>query len=334
MRLTHPEYIQLVFGTYQLLRSTPEFSPALKRPTPASIRKECLTVYKERPGKKDEAILRSFFGPVAENKSFSNLIENFPTVGFKAFSNYLKGKAVNTDDKNVELLAWLIDFPHRPYRYGMDIVLSDKEKEILKSGEIASENVSPDIEEEKEDKSENKSGTLLPNELEHTTTPTAEEQVPVFPINSVSETRPVKKGLMENKQWLTVGIALFFSILSLGAYLLYNKGENCMYWTGDHYEKIDCDADINDKILINEERWKNFRKITRPDTITAWSIGKIYYLKNNRALEYFTAAGNHPVYVTRTLKVLSPYMFNKYVQKKDAGVDSSAESQTKSLTNR
>ncbi|MFZ6024054.1 MAG: hypothetical protein ACOYVG_06320 [Bacteroidota bacterium] len=299
-----------------MLRSTPEFSPALKQPTPASIRKECLTLYKERPEKKDEPILRSFFGPLPENKSFLASIENFPTDGFRAFSNYLKGKAIKTDDKNVELLAWLINFPHRPFRYGMDVILSEKEKTILNSDEGVGENLAKDIEEEENNTTEDVLSQPPPNELEATIIPATEAQMPVVPINPGSEIRPVKKSLTVNRQGLILGIPLFFAIISLGFYLLYDKGAKCMYWTGDHYEKIDCDADINDKDLFNEERWKNFKKITSPDTITTWSIGKLYYLKTNGALEYFTAGGKHPVFVTRTLKVLSPYMFDTYLRKK------------------
>lgn len=166
MRLTHPDYGKLVFRTYQLLRSTPEFSPALKQPTPASIRKECLTVYEERPDKKDETILRSFFGPADENKSYLTPIENFQTDGFRAFSNYLKGRAAKTDDKNVELLAWLINFPHRPYRYGMDVILSEKEKAILNSDEGFSENLEKENKVDEDDKTEEIKSKTHANEQE------------------------------------------------------------------------------------------------------------------------------------------------------------------------
>ncbi|HCL06015.1 MAG TPA: hypothetical protein DHW64_08655 [Chitinophagaceae bacterium] len=334
MRLTHPEYIKLVFRTYQLLRSTPEISPALKQPTPASIRKECLTVYKERPDKKDEPVLRSFFGPAEENKSFLTPIDNFPTDGFRAFSNYLKGRAAKTDDKNVELLAWLIDFPHRPFRFGMDVILSEREKAILNSDEGFSENLEKDNKEEEDDKAEEIKSKTHANEQEAITITTNDIPVLALPISLGNDTRSGEKHLPVNRQWLTFWVPLVFAILSLGFYLLYDKGAECMYWTGDHYEKIDCDADVKAKDLLNEERWKNFRKITNPDTITAWSIGKLYYLKTNNVIEYFTAGGKHPVYVTRTLKVLSQHMFDTYLRNNSVGVDSSAESQTKSLTNR
>jgi hypothetical protein len=317
MRLTHPAYIKLVFRTYQLLRSTPEFSPALKQPTPASIRKECLTVYKERPDRKDEPVLRSFFGPAAANGSFLTPIENFPTEKFKAFSNYLKGIALSTEDKNVELLAWLIDFPHRPYRYGMDVILSEKEKAILNSDDKVGEKVSQEMEAAADDKSDDILGQSQRNELENNIAITTHEQVPVVPINAVSEKRTGKKSVTIDKRWLIIGVALFVSIFSIGIYWFYDKSGNCMYWTGDHYERIDCDEDNNDKVLFNEERWKNFRKITDLSTITEKSIGVVHYF-GNKNREFFTSGGKHPIETTRHLRVMTRYIWEKEFGSKDS----------------
>ncbi|MBL0881811.1 MAG: hypothetical protein IBJ16_00445 [Chitinophagaceae bacterium] len=316
MRLTHPAYIKLVFRTYQLLRSTPEFSPALKQPTPASIRKECLTVYKERPHRKDEPVLRSFFGPAASNNSFLTAIEKFPTDGFRAFVNYLKGKAVKTDDKNVELLAWLIDFPHRPYRYGMDIMLSEKENAILNGVDHIDENVSQEIEEVNDD-DEAILDQPHENALENHTEPTVHKQIPIDYINPVGEIKSGKNVLIIDKKWLIIGVALFVSILSVGIYWRYDKSANCMYWTGDHYEKIDCAEDINDKVVFNEDRWKNFRKITDLSTITEKSIGVVHYF-GNKNREFFTSGGKHPIETTRYLRVMTRYIWEKEFGSKDS----------------
>jgi hypothetical protein len=334
MRLTHPAYIKLVFRTYQLLRSTPEFSPALKQPTPASIRKECLTVYKERPDRKDEPVLRSFFGPAAANGSFLTLIENFPTEKFKALSNYLKGIALSTEDKNVELLAWLIDFPHRPYRYGMDVILSEKEKAILNSDDKVGEKVSQEMEAAADDKSDDILGQSQRNELENNIAITAHEQVPVVPINAVSEKRTGKKRLTIDKKWLIIGVALFVSIFSIAIYWFYNKSANCMYWTGDHYERIDCDEENNDKVLFNEERWKNFRKITDLSTITEKSIGVVHYF-GNKNREFFTGGGKHPIETTRHLRVMTRYIWEKEFGSKDSIKNNTSvdHNQTIQLTN-
>lgn len=341
MRLSHPEYTKLVFRTYQWLRSTPEFSPDLKQPTPANIRSECLTVYKERPDKKDEPVLRSFFGPAAENNSFLIPIQNFPTERFKALSNYLKGIASTTDDKNVELLAWLIDFQHRPFRLSMDVILNEREKEILNSNESTSP--AQEIEEEDDDKSEEMLGQPPVIEMGINTESKTDDQVSVVPINQDSDKtntdkqtrsalpKPDEKEVRKKKKkWLIVMIALFLTILLLGAYSLYDKGDNCMYWAGDHYERIDCDADVNDKVLFNEERWKNFRKITDLSTISEKSIGVVHYF-GNKNREFFTSGGKHPVETTRYLKVMTRYIWEKEFGTKDSITKDTSAGENKKL---
>lgn len=350
MRLTHPQYVKLVFRTYQVLRSAPEFSPALKQPTPASVRSECLTVYKERPDKKDEPVLRSFFGPAAENNSFSSPIENIPTVRFKAFTNYLNGKAVNTDDKNVELLAWLIGFPHRPFRFGMDVILNETEKAIL-NGEKGADPLqgtglgfSQEIEDEDLDICPDTLGQSFGNETTVNSLSTAKEQVTEAPIDqqidktNTDDTKgsrwiePGKKDLQKKNKWIIVGIALFITILSIGVYLLYDKNGNCMYWTGDHYERIDCDAEVNDKVVFNEERWKIFRKITDLSTITEKSIGVVHYY-GNKNREFFTCGGKHPIDNTRYLKVMTRYIWEKEFGPKDSVTKNAPDEKQKPAVN-
>ncbi|MBO9684850.1 MAG: hypothetical protein J7502_19630, partial [Flavisolibacter sp.] len=48
-------------------------------------------------------------------------IRHFDLDKFKPLSNYLK-KGLNTRDKNVELLAWLIEFEYRPFAKYIDVL--------------------------------------------------------------------------------------------------------------------------------------------------------------------------------------------------------------------
>lgn len=343
MRLSHPDYIKLVFRTYQALRSNPVFSPALRQPTPASIRNECLTVYRERPDKKDEPVLRNFFGPAAANSSFLNSIENFPMGKFKTFSNYLKGIPANTDDKNVELLAWLINFPHRPYRYGMDVILSEAEIAILNSNEEANLPPGPDpnfpdaIQLEYLNNSPDLVRQPPGNKIEVNELSNTIEKLPDAPGNQHNDIAntdrsgwilPGKNEIQKKRKWLIIGVSLFILILSPGVYLLYDNDKNCMYWTGDHYERIDCDAAINDKVVFDEERWKNFRKITDLSTISEKSIGVVHYY-GNKNREFFTSGGKHPVETTRYLKVMTRYIWEKDFVPKDSVAISTSFDETK-----
>src|SRR5882757_1800934 len=131
MRLNHPDYIKLVIEAYKKKRSNTDLSLSLAQSTPAKIKRECLYVYKERYDKTDEQLLRTFFGSAEHGRHFLQLIRGFDADKFKPLDNYLKGITEKTDDKNVELLAWLIDFQHRPYVFDKNVFLSEEELSVI-----------------------------------------------------------------------------------------------------------------------------------------------------------------------------------------------------------
>ena len=125
-------YKALVLNAYQKKRDEGKLSPSLERPTPAKLKEECITVFIERYSKKDDKTLKSFFGPIKEVDEYVKLIKRVDTTKFKPLDNFLKGKTSEPDEKNVALLAWLIDFEPRPFKYGNTYVeelkLVEKEK--------------------------------------------------------------------------------------------------------------------------------------------------------------------------------------------------------------
>lgn len=325
MRLNHPDYITLVIEAYNKKRLNNELPPLLIQSTPANIRRECANVYQERYEKKDEPALRAFFGPAEHGRKFLAVIQEFDINKFKPLDSYLKGackKRIN--DRNLELLAWLIDFQHRPYAFGMEIVLSEEELYLIQN-KTALEPEENDLQ-KKVDKPKNP----LKNEPD-------EMEEGLILLKHASENNAGK-----NKYKRAMIIFLILIICTGGIYAVWqqkqdkkivmgNTNTSCMYWANDHYEMVPCNEEPQGRLILplNEDKMKNFKRITREDTITDRSVGKIYYIKNNRTIEYYTAGGNHPVYVTRILKVLSPYMFDNYLSKKEASVKDSFAEQNK-----
>jgi hypothetical protein len=292
MRLEHPDYIKLLRAAYEQKRRQSQLSLLLAQSTPANIRRECVNVCKEGLEKKDEAVLRAFFGPASDQKRFLGLIENFATDKFKPLDNYLKGITTTTDDKNLELLAWLIDFPHRPYVYGKEVLLSEEEKEVL--------------------------GNPI-QEIEST-----DRKNQPF----VQDKESGKKKKRRMAALLVMALLICFSgyqivvqQFRLSPTLNYgNAIEGCMYWNGEQYVQVTCDDTTAGRLLwpLKPDKLKEFRRITREDTITEKSIRKVYYLKLNGNIEYYTASGNHPIDPTRKLRPLSEYMYKKYLLKYSA----------------
>lgn len=94
------------------------------------------------------------------------------------------------------------------------------------------------------------------------------------------------------------------------------RQQECMYWSGDHYEPAFCDEIIPGKevIALNEEKLATMKKITRTDTLGEGNaLEKVWYSKNNGEIEFFTAPGLHPE-TGKTLKPVTKYIIEKYVK--------------------
>lgn len=128
-------------------------------------------------------------------------------------------------------------------------------------------------------------------------------------------------------------IFLIFIICTGAVYAIWQQMKNantvCVYWANDHYEPVSCNEDPKGRIIItmNPEKVRSFRKITREDTITNWSVGKIYYIKDSNTIKLYTGAGSYPEDLNRTLKVLSNYIFENHLRKKETPGKDSLEEQ-------
>lgn len=300
MQLFYPDYIKLVIAAYKRKQKDSELSPLLTTFTRASIRQECLNVYTERlkKGEREEiSTLRAFFGVPNEGKGFSSLIERSDLDKFRPLENLMKNKIQNPGLATVELLAWLIDFKHRPYAAGMNVLLDGDEVDSLDKAVI-----NPG----------NSRGTKEPEEGRKGEEATLENE----------------KGNKEGGKVKPAIAILLMAATFIGVYVIWQRegsrqmsfgkvNTGCMYWADDHYEQVPCNEERKGRLILplNVEKMKSFKRITREDTITERSIGKVYYIKNSGVIEYYTADGNHPVEVTRSLKPLSRYMFDKYLGK-------------------
>lgn len=315
MRITQPDYIKLLMEDYNKKRTNNGLSLFLTQSAPARIRQACMHLYQESLDKKDqqllrkdEQVLKDFFGPAEHGRQFLQLIRSFEIDRFRPLDNYLKGNTDNTDKKNVELLAWLIDFKHRPFVFGKDFILNDEEIDLITDGD------QNDLREKSaENHLQNKEGDLgstFKKSIDEYPGKVYKEP-PILNLN-LAKTNSSKKNPKR--------ILLIFLILVIcigGIYIIWKEmrivNPACGYWAGDHYVEVPCNEDSPGRVILpmNREKMQRFRMITRKDTITEWSIGRIYYIKDNNKIKYYTEAGNYPEDINRTLKKLSRYIFEK-----------------------
>ncbi|HEY8916084.1 MAG TPA: hypothetical protein VIM87_06575, partial [Chitinophaga sp.] len=241
------------------------------------------------------------------------------TDKFKPLVNYLNGKSKKTDRKNIELLAWLIDFPGRPWELGKSYSGEpDADPPLSDTNPVAGE---PET-------VENTTGNPPAKEPD---TPGGIPEIPEIPVRlyganeregvdtKIEEAdNQVKKGRSTKRLAATVVLSL--ALATGGVWLLKGITEprfsgGCMYWSEDHYKPIACDQKIPNAMIIalDTVKLKNFRKIITADTITYQAIGKVWYSKIDNKFEFYTSGGEHPVVYGRRLKPVTKYIIDLYI---------------------
>lgn len=127
------DYKKVVISDYHDKKEKGLLSLNLTHPTPAKLRNESLVALRSRTKKEDEAFIKDFFNFGTKSDDYSRSIERFDADKLRPLVKFLKGLIEDTDPRNLELLAWLIDFEPRPYKFRADYIADiklDKEPEI------------------------------------------------------------------------------------------------------------------------------------------------------------------------------------------------------------
>lgn len=313
-----PDYKNLVLEDYHMKKEQNKLPLNLVILSPAKLRDECLKVCDERYDSRDLRTLRDFFGVGNGKEEFLRLIERIDVDKFRPLINYLNGDTESTNEKNIELLAWLIDFQPRPFELGRKY--GRREDGGKEEG---------GREEETKEAGEGKQETKEKGGMEERRRQVAAEVLPwasTAPLEPAGMLPRKKPGLLK---WLIPGAiavvaATGFSIMKFkekppAIQSLAALATSCMYWTGEVYKTVPCNARPGTATVIALDTFQlnNFKKVMQVDTITLRSVGKLWYLKRNNFPEIFTALGNHPEELNKQLKPLSAYMIKKYILKND-----------------
>lgn len=296
------DYSSCVQNHYQKKKDDGSLPSNLIQPTPAKIKNECISICDTRDLKRDEKFLKEFFGPRADVNEYQQAIKRFDTDKFRPLCNLLRGKVGSTDDKNIELLAWLTDFPLRPHRAGWTPPDDNNTKDSLNT------TYDPGKTEDDTDKS-------WPTPILSVATGD-----PAKPVGGLeAEKRASFANLFRKRLTIILSLGLALSC-AIGYYVYYiSKPTECMYWTGDHYAPISCARKIFNKTVIPMDTMMaaHFRKITRPDTITLKAQGSVWYSKIDGKVEFFTADGLNPEHPEKELRRATSYIIKKYGKQKE-----------------
>lgn len=292
----YADYIASVLQTFHEKKDNHELSNRWSKLTRASLREECLAVYLKGCTKDDAKVLSEFFEYREDEKAVTQKIRDFDINKFRPLVNFINGNTSLPDLKNIELLAWLIDFEPRPLR---------KYEEKIRGGSSGGGN--------KKGRGKPKGSS---NDDPDSTT-------------QIGQSHQLSKRRIR----YLIPLALLFVLLLVGAFLFnrfkntganrltvgdpaLTSNESCMYWVEDHYQQIPCNQKVPgaEVIPLDAEKLQHFKKINCPETIKKSEIEKYWYCKlKSGEIEYFTAGGFHPVDTNRRLKPLTSYMYEKYI---------------------
>ncbi|MBZ4192555.1 hypothetical protein [Niabella beijingensis] len=294
----YKDYIDQILQDYEQKKSSGILHLNLSAPTPARLRDECRIVCTEKWQRKDEQTLRNFFGKTGDERTYPRIIENFDIDKFRPLINFINNPKIRTDEKNIELLAWLTGFEPRPYT-------SWEKNGIRELDELVMEVAVPE-EEHKPVGEVQEDNTMEGNK---------EEEVEVFAAKPEAPVKPRFRFKIRTAPLIISVLAL----LGIPGYRYitwdHSKEDACMYWTGDHYQQIPCNQKVYGALVIPLDTVKllHFRKVTRPDTITEADINRMSYIRLNGGIEFYTRKGEHPVYTERSLSPLTEHIYEKHI---------------------
>jgi hypothetical protein len=335
------DYRKIVFAAYLKKKNEGGLSSNLLDPTPGNVREECLIVYRERErNSKDDEIFRQFFKGVDKEKGYLAVLEGSLAEKFKQMPNILKGRVPKHGIRYAELLAWLIDFQPRPSTSYYTSFYKDKPtdvEDVIDTTDVKIDEINTDttegndtgkqnqieeennrVEELEKQEGSNKevkgiidaptgSDFKRSNDVESK----VEERVEV--LEPVIE--PVYKTRFASHQIIIACIILLF--ISGTSFMVWermpttvrtpNGDENSMYWDGDHYEPVKEGEQKPGVTIIplDLKTLKGQRKINLPDTMTKYSLGKVWYKGRGKDHEFFTDSGIYPPDTSRRLLPLS-----------------------------
>ncbi|MEH6306269.1 hypothetical protein RYH73_11485 [Olivibacter sp. CPCC 100613] len=306
-KATFTDYKNEVLNTYR----RDGIKIGLEDPRPKKLREYSLYVYANRFSKEDEQTLKLFFDQDNKYNDLEKAIKSIELDKIKPLIRFMNGATKETEDKNVKLLAWLINFEsYDAWRKNkQDMGKAPVESELIRQ-EVEHSGTFAEIEKDKNTSSAEDKNKDDEQEL-------AEVEKRPLPISQLEETNKPSPPKPAYKQWVLYTVIT--SVTAIGIYFALHRNPGCMFWSGDHYQPVSCKEKIQDVTIIalDESKVDRFRKITRPDTLTERALGKVWYVKMTiDSLEFYTAGGFHPIYTSKKLKPLTDYILERHIQYK------------------
>lgn len=332
MPTTFAKFKEEVLALYEAKKNSHELDDLLVNPSPAKLRNYCLVRLSEGLPPEDIEILQKFFDPYKKEKSLEEAIAKYNTGSLKALQKFALNITQDPEDRVVKLLAILVDYQPRPFRYSYDNSTLDGPKNPSPIDEEKSSSLTdkldapliPTGDEDPTSETSPMSSTLMDKKRELKDKPEEERPEELIDVqNAPNERRQNKEDIdrfkypqsffKKNKLVLRFsGVALL--VLAILTTVHFLTPEECMCWNGEKYIEIDCQSKTQpyQVIGLDKNKLEGFVKITRPDTLSPKDVGRVWYSKINHEVEFFTGPGYHPTEFGRSLKAATMRILDSY----------------------
>lgn len=328
------EYKKAVKKKYETEKNGDHFV-YLNSPTRAKLRNLCWELFQHQNRNQDDLnVFSSLLGlafDVNKKNKFEEQIDKFRPI-----ENFFKGESDPANVDVVNMAAILVDFKARPFnkfrirelfedevQLEDEIQLEDEDKlevlnpqKELSAGSGILDNFLDRKEREKVSGREEVSGIEVIKPKINSFVNVSVEKIPD------SDPNPGPSPKFLTKMHFTImGVVGLLCLISVITYYVFQDKE-CMQWSGDHYEMVDCDLKIEDpvksaNIEIIDPTLIHLKKIKVCDTTTYFDkngVAIVWYAKTANGIDFFDAHGRHPEN-NSPLRPVTHYILNKYVKK-------------------
>lgn len=266
----------------------------LNNPTRAKLRDLCWEIFEGNKMSQDDlnvfnSLLEVPFDLNKKNK-FREQIDKFRPI-----ETFFKGETDLTNIDAINLAAILVDLKTRPFN---KFRLTNIQGEEIKGSE------------------EKEFTSSVPNTIEEKNPEevASSEITTIKTFAGVNENLP--KSIKEKLKFISIGVVIVFGLGFLISRYVFPK-QQCMQWSNDHYEKVDCDLEVNGFAYSTIEPFDEFKyelkKINVCDTTSCFKNGKaiIWYAKTDNGADFFNTHGIHPEN-GKALRPITEYIKGKY----------------------
>jgi len=305
-KITFEDYKKAVKAKFEIEKEGVYFN-FLTPPSQANLRNLCWERFKSNSNADDLSIFSSFFEFEFDSEKKNHFRDQ--TDRFRPIGSFLKGEKDPANRFAVELAAILVDFQPRPFK-------KYKERGIIILEEpIKGPEVPFAFNNDEEEKNENDEENEDENEAKFENPLIASSQ-----LGLIGNPQPSPSDVLIRKlKFIAIGVVIVFGLGFLISRYVFPK-KQCMQWTGNHYEKVDCDLNANGLIPFTIEPFDEIKfelkKVDVCDTTTCFKNGKpiIWYAKTDNRADFFNTHGLHPEN-GKALRPVTEYIRGKYKKK-------------------